>query len=585
MEKNPQKQIEDLFKKGFLLQEDLINAEAIEQTVIDKIKTEADLLVLNKDYLEVIRQQTSLVDWYEIDGYKVEAEKERNDELYQNSLQQLRKSNLDLIHAGQTDKQDLSSLELSLNYEDGLKKNRINGLSVKSSPYPAEELGQESIAGSALTPENELSGLIFNPSQPDSAVTIIISYENKPKKYVVDDFVKIFRTRLRFLEKILQHRLELQNTLSISRVLSKKERENVSLIGLVDEIGETKNGNLIVTLEDLTGRVKIFISKAKKELYLDGKDLVLDEVVGVNGVCGDKIVFAEKIIWPDIPNTHKLKKGEQEEYVIFLSDIHVGSTLFLKEEFGRLLSWIKGDFGNEQHRKIAEKIKYIFIAGDLVDGVGIYPSQEEELEIKDIGQQYKEFSRLIGQIPLHIQIIICPGNHDVVHLAEPQPAFYQRFAEGLFNLPNVKLVTNPSLINIGKTSDFSGFDVLMYHGFSFDYYVANVESIRAAGGYHRSDLIMKFLLKRRHLAPSFRSTPYYPSHDEDPLLIKSVPDFLITGHIHYSCVANYNGITMISGSCWQAKTSFQEKLGHEPEPARVPVVNLKTREIKILRFS
>jgi len=41
---------------------------------------------------------------------------------------------------------------------------------------------------------------------------------------------------------------------------------------------------------------------------------------------------------------------------------------------------------------------------------------------------------------------------------------------------------------------------------------------------------------------------------------------------------------MISGSCWQAKTSFQEKLGHEPEPARVPLVNLKTREIKILKF-
>jgi len=124
----------------------------------------------------------------------------------------------------------------------------------------------------------------------------------------------------------------------------------------------------------------------------------------------------------------------------------------------------------------------------------------------------------------------------------------------------------------------------MYHGYSFDYYVANVESIRNGGGYKRADLIMKFLLKRRHMAPSFTSTPYYPGHKEDPLLIKKVPDFLITGHIHYSSVANYRGITMISGSCWQAKTDFQEKLGHDPEPARVPIVNLKTRKIKILRF-
>ena len=47
------------------------------------------------------------------------------------------------------------------------------------------------------------------------------------------------------------------------------------------------------------------------------------------------------------------------------------------------------------------------------------------------------------------------------------------------------------------------------------------------GGYHRADLIMKFLLKRRHLAPSFKSTPYHPSHKEDPLLIKKIPDFFV----------------------------------------------------------
>ena len=124
----------------------------------------------------------------------------------------------------------------------------------------------------------------------------------------------------------------------------------------------------------------------------------------------------------------------------------------------------------------------------------------------------------------------------------------------------------------------------MYHGYSFDYYVANVESIRTGGGYQRADLIMKFLLKRRHLAPSFESTPYFPGHRQDPLLITKIPDFFVTGHIHYSSVANYKSVTMISCSCWQGKTTFQEKLGHKPEPARLPVVNLKTREVKVLRF-
>jgi len=93
------------------------------------------------------------------------------------------------------------------------------------------------------------------------------------------------------------------------------------------------------------------------------------------------------------------------------------------------------------------------------------------------------------------------------------------------------------------------------------------------------------LLKRRHLAPAFKSTPYLPAYEEDPLLIKVIPDIMITGHIHYSKVANYKGVTVMSGSCWQACTKFQEKLGHEPEPCMVPVVNLKTREVTVMDFS
>ena len=140
------------------------------------------------------------------------------------------------------------------------------------------------------------------------------------------------------------------------------------------------------------------------------------------------------------------------------------------------------------------------------------------------------------------------------------------------------------MINIGKKKDFPGFNILMYHGYSFDYYVSNIDMIRNNGGYERADLIMQFLLKRRHLAPAFKSTPYIPAFDEDPLLIKKIPDIIITGHIHYSSVANYKGVTMICGSCWQGKTKFQEKLGHNPQPGRVPLVNLKTREIKVLKF-
>ena len=45
-------------------------------------------------------------------------------------------------------------------------------------------------------------------------------------------------------------------------------------------------------------------------------------------------------------------KGEQEEYVLLLSDIHVGSTLFLEEEFTRFIQWINGKAGNQTQLSI-----------------------------------------------------------------------------------------------------------------------------------------------------------------------------------------------------------------------------------------
>ncbi len=592
--------IEELFERGVLVNKDLLSRE-LQPTLLREIEVEEDIIVLNSDYAEVIRQQSNLVDWYELDQYRVEAEKERNEELYQSHLQQFRKSTL-VLHPNpdlpdvfpphrlspaaasfspSSSMQELSTLELELNRPASF------AAEVPKSP---ETLLDVSFSPGALLPDTSGIGILTSTENTvvcPRNVTVILTPRRSPQKYELPDFTTIFTSRYKFLEGLLRNRVQLQNIVSINRLQGKRERENVSVIGMVNEIETTKNGNIIVTLEDLTGSIKLLFSKNKQELFASARDLVHDEIIGVSGVSGDKIIFADAILWPDLPSAPELKKPgpeHPEEFAIFLSDIHVGSAVFLHEEFQKFLQWINGNLGDENQRTIASKVKYIFLVGDLVDGVGVYPSQEDELAIKDIKQQYAALAELLRQIPADKQLIMCPGNHDVVHLAEPQPLFYPEFAAPLYSLPNALLVTNPAMVNISKTQNFAGFDVLMYHGYSFDYYVSNVESIRTGGGYQRADLIMKFLLKRRHLAPSFKSTPYFPGYPQDPLLITKIPDFFVTGHIHYSSIANYKGVTMISCSCWQGKTSFQEKLGHKPEPARLPIVNLKTREVKVLRF-
>mgnify|MGYP006296757321 FL=1 len=285
-----------------------------------------------------------------------------------------------------------------------------------------------------------------------------------------------------------------------------------------------------------------------------------------------------------MPNNKELKKSPDEAYAVFLSDLHVGSNEFQEKELLRFISWLKGDLGNDDQKDISDKISYIFIAGDLIAGVGIYPGQEDDLAIKDIYEQYNRCAEYLKMIPDHIPIIICPGNHDAMRIAEPQPPIYQDYAEALWEMPNVHMVSNPSIVNIHGDDDFPGFDVLMYHGYSFDYYIQEVESIRNNGGYDRADLMMKFLIRRRHLAPSHKSTLYIPNTDFDPLVVTTLPDFFVTGHIHKCAVAGYRNITMICGSCWEGKTAFQEKVGHHPEPCRVPIVNLQTRNVKIMKF-
>lgn len=422
------------------------------------------------------------------------------------------------------------------------------------------------------------------PQEEKGPVEVIFSYDKESKKRKVKDFVSYFNKRYQAIKKILQNRQELEHLTSISRLQGNAPPGPASVIGLISEKRETANGNILLCLEDPTGEINVLVNKNKADLLQIAKHCVLDEVVGIVGNTGDNIIFANNLLLPDIPVNKELKKAPEEVYAIFLSDIHVGSKQFMPDEFEKFFKWLNGKTGNARQRSIAQKVKYILIVGDVVDGVGVYPSQKNELIIEDIREQYDVLTDYLRRIPPHIQIILSPGNHDAVRIEEPQPKLGKEYAGALYDLPNVHLVSNPALVNIHKTKGFPGFDILLYHGYSYDYYIANIDYIRENGGYDRADLVMKFLLQRRHLSPTHTATVYLPDDEEDPLIINHVPDIFASGHLHKAAIANYRNVTLICSSCWQDKTPFQEKMGHHPEPARVPVINLQTREFMLLNF-
>ncbi len=416
-----------------------------------------------------------------------------------------------------------------------------------------------------------------------SKVIIETNYLEKNKKKDFNDFVKLYNNRYLQIQRILKNRQELQGATSIRRINTSPEKENVAFIGMILDISKTKNQNYLINIEDKTGSCKIIITQSSPSYDL-GEELTQDEVIGVTGTKGKGIIFVNTIIQPDIPLNMELKKSPEKESAIFISDIHIGAKQFLKNSFTRFIEWINGDIGSEEQKREVEKIKYLFIVGDLVEGIGVFPGQEEDLDKKDIFQQYKEFSDFINKIPERINIIISPGNHDYVRIAEPQPPIPREVLPELYKKSNVFFVSSPSMVNIGKTENFPGFDVLLYHGFSFPYYGSNISSIRFSGGLEATDKIMSYLLKKRHLAPTHGSTQMQMGFEEDPLVISKVPDFFVSGHVHRATVNKYKNITLLNCSCWISQTDYQEKRGLVPEPARAIHVDLSTRKTKILSF-
>lgn len=450
-----------------------------------------------------------------------------------------------------------------------------------------EKLEDEAILANILkldenTDESKIRELIF-PKQK-STVKIIKSYKEEGRKRAVGDFVSHFNTRYTKIKEILQKKQNMQDAISIKRIEGKTEREPVTIIGMIYERSVTKNENIMFTVEDPTGRTKVLVNKNKQDIYNIAKDCVCDEVIGVSGVTGDKIIFADNITLPDVPPTNELKKGPEDIYVVFTGDQHVGAEKFLDEKFENFLKWMNGEVGDEEQKEIAKKVKYLFLVGDLIDGIGIHPRQYEELNIKSVEGQYEKLAEYLKKIPSHIEIILCAGNHDALRLIEPQPPLYKDYAQSLYDMPNTHLVSNPSVINIGSTETFRGFNVLLYHGMSFHFFSEHVDSISREGGQTRADLIMQFLLQRRHLAPEHGSVTSSPRIDEDPLLIDIIPDFFVTGHIHRASLGDYRNITLLNCSCWLGMTSFQEKVGLVPEPGRAFAVNLRTRETKVMKF-
>lgn len=540
---NKEEIIQIFLDKDYLVSPDFLDSFDGDNGFLKQLTDKKDLVVLNKDLFLVLKHRGKLPDvsWVEFDKSRAIMEKGKNTKIYETFL---------------------DILSYSINPEKKSELNKV--VSEVKKPEPTVVIEKKS----------------FFPN-----VIVAQTVNQGDKKKDVADFVQHFKVRYEALRNILIDRQELQNTLSINRILKKRDHAVVSIIGLVQDKKETKNGHILLALEDPTGVITVMISKNKEELHRLARNIVLDEVIGILGNSNGDIVFCNRICFPDVPITKEAKKCKDDVLVGFISDIHVGSDKFLKKEFLRFIGWINGKVGNKEERAKALRVKYLFVVGDLVHGVGVYPDQEKDTIIKDIYEQYSELARYFFMIRKDIRIIMAPGDHDATQLSHPQPPVSKQIAKDLWNIPNLIFVTNPANVTIHASEHFPGFDVLLYHGHGFHYFIDASEELRKSDTPHNPHHIMKYLLQKRHLAPTHASTIYIPGDKEDPLAILKIPDIFVASHLHNPAHSEYNNVITINTSCWQSITDFEVKVGNFPDPCKVPLLNLKTRKVEVLDFN
>ena len=380
----------------------------------------------------------------------------------------------------------------------------------------------------------------------------------------LEDFVLLFKDRFEKLSKMLRKRQEMRNAVPIKKVW--RSDDEIATIGLVKDVRNAKNG-LIVEIEDEEDMISVYVSRE-----IDSA-IVNDEVIGVVGKRKGDLLIAKSIVRPELPVEKEKKLTNEEKYIAFISDLHVGSKSFLEDKWEKFIKWINGKSGSERQRKVAEKIEYLIISGDDVEGVGIYPGQEKDLDIEDIYKQYEELADKLSQIPERIKIILQPGNHDAVRPALPQPAFEKELRE-FFTSSNIEFIGNPCYMKI------NGITILAYHGQSIQDFASCVPGMNQ----NEPTKIMKEMLRRRHLAPIYGGISSLAPERKDYLIIDYIPDIFVTGHVHVTAVDSYRGVLMINASAWQSQTDYQRMMNFMPDPGKAVVVNLKNFMPSIVAF-
>lgn len=426
--------------------------------------------------------------------------------------------------------------------------------------------------------EGAKSTNFFNPIAKEYDSQLEILKDPTGKLYTngdYKDFYDLTFDKFNRLRKLMRKRTEVHAADNINNVLRLSNKVEVSVIGMVTSIRKTKNENYFLTLEDLTGLINVIIrigSENQDNLNIKIAERTLsDQMVYVEGTYSpgenrkSSIIYGNFISKIDVPRDFEPNKSNEPLSLALISDIHIGSKEFEIKLWERFIDLLNGRIGNKVQRERAGRIKYIIMNGDLVDGVGIYPSQKSDLVISNIYQQFSKAAEMLSEIPEYVKIIYSSGNHEPVRKAIPRPAVPKKYSGELLNM-DITCIGNPSIV---KTH---GVNTLVFHGDS----ILDMNMLIPGLENNKPVETMKEFLKCRHLAPIYGKKTQIAPTSKDWLIIDKIPDIFHTGHIHINDMGSYNEILLVNSGCFQSQTSFMNSLGIHPTPGILSIIDLDT---------
>jgi len=376
----------------------------------------------------------------------------------------------------------------------------------------------------------------------------------------VNGFNRLFSNRFSKLKQIVSNRPAAKMLKSINSVITTKLDNYEYVCGLLSERSSQRSVTKL-KIDDLTGSMEIVVFD--KDLQKTASELLIDQFVMLKvKLSKNGGFFTKEIIVPDIPD-HFSNRSESETCAVFLSDLHVGNKFFMEKEFDSFVSWLSNP------DPVARKVRFVILAGDIVDGVGVYPNQDKELDCLTIEEQLTKLEEVLSKIPKNIKVFIAPGNHDPGRRALPQPAYPEKYSQNLRKHENFFLIGNPAMLSL------NGVKVLVFHGQSIDDIVKTTPGL----SFDNPTKVMRQLLRSRHLSPIYGSqTPIAPEV-EDMMVIDEIPDIFHVGHVHIVGFDMYRGVLLLNSGTWQKQTPFQASIGLTPTPGLAVIVNLKTFKV------